>query len=756
MRIGVIKPTSLAWLLVLVFLLLAMISYDVNDAGYSTTGLNLKATNWCGPVGAYVADYLYTVLGWSALLLFVRPVRLLFIPWFGISRWGGAKRLRKPWQLLGFAIAIWSLSSLLFLFDFFLWEAPYLPHGPAGRAGLLFWVHAQQAFTTYGALALIFIALPLGLKLYLELSTVQIFRIAGKFFSWFIPKKKARPLPVPSPSARRLQPQQRATSPSQATAQAQIQPDPEPVVEPESESGADDDLVEPVAPRKARTRTKKRAKVKLGADILPKSPPVDTVADKAQQQFYAQLLEEKLAQFNIKVVVERVVIGPVVIRIEALPESGFKVARLRNLSKDIARELKVRSVRVVEIIEGSSCLGIEIPNPERRMIHYATVYRAAQKQFDKTKLNMVMGVDIAGQVLSLELDRMPHLLVAGTTGSGKSVGLATMLLSLLLQHQPQQLRLVLIDPKMLELSVYGEVPHLLAPVVTDVRYAEKALRWCVQEMERRYRLLAAAGVRDIDGFNAKLAAVQARGEEDWQLDLTGIGTGTDNSISVSEPLPRIVVVIDELADMMMVVGRSVEQLIARLAQKARASGIHLIIATQRPSVDVLTGLIKANIPARIAFQATSSIDSRTILDEQGAENLLGRGDMLLLQPGTSTVERAHGAYVTDEEISAVVDFWSRQESEIEPLLDFEHATIDPVPGIAGIAGMDGNTADSDDDEYYSDAVEFVRASGKVSISSVQRQFQVGYNRAARIVERMESEGVVSPPDNRGLRRVTDE
>ena len=471
---------------------------------------------------------------------------------------------------------------------------------------------------------------------------------------------------------------------------------------------------------------------------------ITTEEQREALQAMARLLEEKLGDFGIQANVESIFPGPVITRFELKLAPGIKAARLTALVKDLARSLSVVSVRVVEIIPGKPVIGVEVPNPDRSAVVLHQVLSDKAYQDVRSPLALALGLDIAGKAMVLDLARMPHLLVAGTTGAGKSVCINAMLLSILYKSGPEDVRLLLVDPKMLELSVYEGIPHLLAPVITDMKHAANGLSWCVAEMERRYQLMTHLGVRNLDGFNQKIAEAQASGTpiEDpcWE------GGGEDEEPPVLERLPYIMVVIDEFADMMMLVGKKVEQLIARVAQKARAAGIHLVLATQRPSVDVITGLIKANIPARISFQVSSKIDSRTILDQTGAEQLLGRGDMLFLPPGSSNPIRIHGAFVSDGEVHRVVVDW-KERSEPQYLITADKSAD------GTLAGMDKDEGDKENDPLYDEAVDHVARSRRASISSVQRQLRIGYNRAARIVEAMEAAGVVSAASHDGSRQV---
>ena len=483
-------------------------------------------------------------------------------------------------------------------------------------------------------------------------------------------------------------------------------------------------------------------------DLLDRPDKAKNPISEEELDGVSRLVETKLLDFNVQAKVVGVYPGPVVTRFELDLAPGIKVSKITGLSKDLARSLSAISVRVVEVIPGKTYIGIELPNKYREIVRLSEVINAPKFEQNPSPLTMVLGKDIAGQPVCADLGKMPHLLVAGTTGSGKSVGVNVMILSLLYKSGPDDVRMIMIDPKMLELSVYEGIPHLLCEVVTDMKEAANALRWCVGEMERRYKLMSALGVRNLKGYNQKVLEAKEAGYpilDPLFKDTDGMKEGPDEL----DKLPSIVVVIDEFADMMMIVGKKVEELIARIAQKARAAGIHLVLATQRPSVDVITGLIKANIPTRMAFQVSSKIDSRTILDQQGAENLLGMGDMLYLPPGTSVPERVHGAFVDDHEVHAVVNDWKARgkPNYIDEILNGD-ATEDVL-----LPGETSENADEESDPLYDEAVAFVIETGKVSVSSVQRKLRVGYNRAARLVEQMETSGIVSSPGHNGARDV---
>ena len=514
------------------------------------------------------------------------------------------------------------------------------------------------------------------------------------------------------------------------------------------------DPVTPLAEREKQFQLFERERPKLPGGEIPPVNLLDAILgirkgySKESLESLSRLLETKLADFNVTIEVVEVHPGPVVTRFEVLPAPGLKVSKVTNLSKDIARSLSVMSVRVVEVIPGKSTIGLEIPNEDREIVQLTEILQSRKYQQTKSPLAIALGKDISGLPVVADLAKMPHLLVAGTTGSGKSVAVNSMLISLLYKATADQVRLILIDPKMLELNVYEGIPHLLAPVVTDMKEAANALRWCVGEMERRYRLMASLGVRNITGFNKAVTEAQEAGEP-LSDPLYKPEEAMDPSAPAPllETLPFIVVVVDEFADMMMVVGKKVEELIARIAQKARAAGIHLVLATQRPSVDVITGLIKANIPTRMAFQVSSRIDSRTIIDQGGAETLLGHGDMLYLPPGTAQPERVHGAFVDDHEVHSVVSWLKESGTAVYVDEILQESTL-PLPGMASEEDADGEK-----DALYDQAVAIVTETRKASISYVQRRLKIGYNRAARIVEDMEAAGVVSAVQHNGSREV---
>ena len=518
------------------------------------------------------------------------------------------------------------------------------------------------------------------------------------------------------------------------------------------ETQAELDLDEPmILSGKSITFTKEGSLPPLSLLDTPKHQP-ETVVDPEVLEELAKHVEARLFDFGIQAKVMGQYPGPVVTRFELELSPGTKVSKITTLSKDLARSLSVLSVRVVEVIPGKSYIALELPNPKRAIVFLQEILDSSAYLKGKAALSLGLGKDIAGHAVVVDLAKMPHLLVAGTTGSGKSVCLNALLLSLLYQSTPRHLRLILIDPKMLELAIYDGIPHLLTPVVTDMKDAACALRWCVAEMERRYRLMAGLGVRNIAGYNVKVEEAMAAGKPLTDINIQ-VAPGMPQP--VLDVMPRIVVLADEYADMMVVVGKKVETLIARLAQKARAAGIHLILATQRPSVDVITGLIKANIPTRIAFQVSSKIDSRTIIDQQGAEQLLGHGDMLYLPPGSGVSQRVHGAYVSDDEVHRVVEYLKQTAGpNYEEAIVSESAnTTSGDAMIDQLFASEDGASDAEKDEFYDQAVEMIIQSRRVSISSIQRRFRIGYNRAATIVEAMEAAGIVSAMETNGSREV---
>ena len=523
------------------------------------------------------------------------------------------------------------------------------------------------------------------------------------------------------------------------------------------------EVLEPAPKVEKSIRVEEEKQEELFDESTPTYPPKLSLLDEklgenssetseASLRQLGELVISKLSEYGINdVVVESIQPGPVVIRLELRLPSGLKVNQISNINKDLARSLSKTSVRIVEVIEGKDTIGIEVPREDRQPVLLSEVLSSNVYDEAKSALTIALGKDISGSAIIADLASMPHLLVAGTTGSGKSVAINAMLISILYKATPEQVRLILIDPKMLELSVYEDIPHLLCPVITDMREASSGLRWCVNEMERRYKLMAKLGVRNLNGYNKKVRdAIKSNNpipDPLWKKE-------SEEDISTApdlEELPNIVLAVDELADLMMIVGKTAEQLIARIAQKARAAGIHMLLATQRPSVDVITGLIKANIAARTAFQVASKMDSRVILDQGGAEQLLGKGDMLYLAAGTSIPQRVHGAFVSDDEVQRVAEDWrKRGKADYVEEVTKEDGAVTGMPGIP--SSSDGES-DGEKDELYDEAVAFVSQSRRASISAVQRRLRIGYNRAARLIETMEEAGVVTPMASNGNREV---
>jgi len=728
-----------------VYLVVALVSFSPADPGWSHTGLGRGIANRGGLAGAYLSDVLLSLFGYMAYLF---P---LMVGWCG---WLAFRGLREPdrgalattgLRALGFVLTL-TMGSALAALHVRTGMMP-LPLGPGGILGDAVGNGLVAVFSFVGATLFMLALFLTGVTLFSSLSWLRLMDLTGRITlgllaflhgrwhaSWEVIRyRRAR-------RARR-----ETVEREQSRARRRAKPRIEPKVA----------TVEP----SERAQKERQGKLFEGP-VVPGEPPPLSLLDSPPEsrkpysqealEAISRQVELKLRDFGVEVEVVAVHPGPVVTRFELQPAAGVKVSQISNLSKDLARALSAVSVRVVEVIPGKSVVGLEIPNEQRELVCLSEILRS--REYDKSSafLTLALGKDISGYPVVADLARMPHLLVAGTTGSGKSVAINAMLLSLLYKSRPEQVRLILIDPKMLELSVYDGIQHLLAPVVTDMKEAGNALRWCVAEMERRYRLMASVGVRNLAGFNRKVKEAAERGEPiaDPLHDKAQGDLDDAAQPATLEPLPYIVVVVDELADLMMVVGKKVEELIARLAQKARASGIHLILATQRPSVDVITGLIKANIPTRIAFQVSSRVDSRTILDQMGAEQLLGHGDMLYLPPGTGSPTRVHGAFVGDHEVHAVVSHLKKGASPQyldEVLSGPEESAL--LPGGGGDAG------DAEQDPLYDQAVRVVTETRKASISGVQRRLRIGYNRAARLVEQMESAGIVGPLQGNGSREV---
>lgn len=706
------------------FLLLALITYHNSDPSWSHTITTANIANFGGVVGAWLADILFCAFGYLAYLF---PIMLVYAAWLPFKYGEDDKNIVLfLLRTLGFLLILAASTSLAALY----FVNNYLPTGSGGILGNLLSTKMAGEFNTFGT-GLIMLALLLaGITIFSGLSWLKIVDAIGRgvlIICAFIGKTAKRIANIqlrktPMEIKEKIPPKLSFTKP-------------DPV------------KINPIEP-----------KIIFAPNITSKAKPalelLDLPDDSGGKGYTREQLEQmsrevelRLHDFGIDAQVVAVHPGPVITRFELQLAAGTKVSKITSLAKDLARSLSVISVRVVEVIPGKSVIGLEVPNENREMVRLREILSSKQYRNAHSPLILALGKDISGNPVVVDLAKMPHLLLAGTTGSGKSVGLNAILLSLLYKYSPQEVRMILIDPKMLELSVYADIPHLLTPVVTDMKDAANVLRWCVAEMERRYKVMASLGVRNIIGYNNKIKEAKKKGAP--LLDPLWENDQSEKPDELTE-LPYIVVIADEYADMMMVVGKKVEELIARIAQKARASGIHLILATQRPSVDVITGLIKANIPSRIAFQVSSKVDSRTILDQMGAEQLLGYGDMLYLPPGTVVPIRVHGAFVADDEVHKVAAEM-KKHGKPEYVDQITDGSINAIPGIDSIANFEDD--DSEKDPVYDHAVQLVLETRKVSISSIQRRFKIGYNRAARIVEAMEAAGLVSPMESNGNREV---
>lgn len=732
-----------------IYLLVCLWTFHPDDPGFSHTGSGQLVRNSGGSVGAWLADLLLSLFGWIG---YICPLLLVYLGWRQLPQ-----PQKQPVPLLeaivafiGLALTLVAGSALLHIHVGH--QSAHLPAGISGggifgslTAGALL-APLSQVGTTLIMLAL-FLA---GLTLYTGMSWLRLMDNLGRWtlmgLSWIRQRLHHR---ADEKAAKKAIAEREDLRKAEHIKQAQRTPV----------------KIEPRPPPEAPAPPKPLERQQPLFDNLPAPVgglPISALLNEPKHneagysteelEVLSRQVELKLADFGVQAQVVEVHPGPVITRFEIQPAPGVKVSQINSLAKDLARGLSVISVRVVDVIPGKSVIGLEIPNQNREMVFFREVIESKAYQRANSKLTLGLGKDISGKPVVADVARMPHLLVAGTTGSGKSVAVNAMLLSILYKATPEQVRLIMIDPKMLELSIYEGIPHLLTPVVTDMKEASYALRWCVAEMDRRYKLMAHVGVRNLAGYNKRLDEAKAQGSpiKDPFFDLSEAGPG--EAAPELEKLPFIVVVVDEFADMMMIVGKKVEELIARLAQKARASGIHLILATQRPSVDVITGLIKANIPTRIAFQVSSRIDSRTILDQSGAEQLLGHGDMLYLPPGSAMPERIHGAFVADEEVHRVVESVKTlgPPDYIDEILQETQTTPDgQIIGATGLPESPGGERD----ELYDRAVQFVLESRRASISSVQRHLRVGYNRAARLIEDMEAAGLVSQPEHNGQREV---
>lgn len=794
------------FLLLATWLALVLFTWNSSDPAWSHSLDAGSIHNQGGKLGAYVSDILYYLFGYSAWLWIVLLVQYLVVGFYRITHIVmPTTRIQEPLARVPWEVAIGFVLFLLGSMGFEALQLRFgfdLPAGAGGQIGQLF----ASLLVTYlgmaGAIVMLLVAVCVGASWLLGFSWLNVAEHVGRRLEaiylrlsafkarWddrrmgqrkaaerteAITTKQEHPDPKPEPTLAVAPPPERkepslgslAHTQASGLEQEHSHTAPRPYKHPIFDDPTDTDIEpinkeiepsstynEPESPKAAIQTQTQAVVVKAARPVADVNlPPLDLL-DMAEAlgepisaetlEFTSRLIEKKLGDFGVNVTVMEAQSGPVITRYEIEPATGVKGNQIVNLSKDLARSLSLVDIRVVETIPGKNLMGLELPNPKRQMVRLEEIVGSKSFVESKSLLTVALGKDIAGHAVVADLARMPHLLVAGTTGSGKSVGINAMILSILYKATPEEARLILIDPKMLEMSVYENIPHLLAPVVTDMREAANALTWCVNEMERRYKLMSKMGVRNLAGFNSKIKEAKERGE-----NIPNPFSLTPDAPEPLDALPFIVVVIDELADLMMVAGKKIEELIARLAQKARAAGIHLVLATQRPSVDVITGLIKANIPTRISFQVSSRVDSRTILDQMGAESLLGQGDMLYLPPGTSVPIRVHGAFVDDDEVHRVVDYLKDQG---EP--DYIDGILDGGGGETG-DGVNAVTGfvDAESDPLYDQAVAVVMETQRASISGVQRQLRVGYNRAARLIEEMEKAGIVSAMGPNGNREI---
>jgi DNA segregation ATPase FtsK/SpoIIIE, S-DNA-T family len=731
-----------ALLIVAIYLFIALFTYHPDDPGWSHSVSANDIHNSAGTVGAWIADIMLYIFGYFGYLI---PLMFLVSGW----RLFQLRRNKEPFNQL--LLSIHGVGILFGLIGgcgiawMHFYAGSALPHEVRGAGGILGDAAGSiilNATGDTGSTLLMLAMLMIGLTLYTGLSWLGLMDSTGKLTLNSIAgfRNKLTSFKDEAEGRRAKKDREHLFKQDQEIIEKRVPPRIQP-------------KLPDVKPSIRAVKEKQENLFELPANsVLPPLSLLDEPAP-AKAQYSKEALEAisrqvelKLKDFGVTVEVVAVHPGPVITRFELDPAPGVKGSQIINLSKDLARSLAVVSVRVVDVIPGKPYIGLEIPNENRELVTLGEILNTSEFELVKSPMVLALGKDISGIPIVTDLGKMPHLLVAGTTGSGKSVALNAMILSLLYKATASEVRLIMIDPKMLELSVYEGIPNLLAPVVTDMKEAANALRWCVAEMERRYKLMSLLGVRNITGYNKKVSDAIASGNP--IPDPTYKPISEEDEIRYLEKLPFIIVIIDELADMMMTVGKKVEELIARLAQKARAAGVHLILATQRPSVDVITGLIKANIPTRIAFQVSSKIDSRTILDQMGAEQLLGHGDMLFLPPGTSLPERVHGAFVSDEEVHKVVnDLKSRGMPEYNEdiLRGPSEGGADAIPGL--------DVPRDDMDPLYDEAVRIVTETRKASISYIQRRLKVGYNRAARIVEEMENSGLVGPLGSNGSREV---
>jgi DNA segregation ATPase FtsK/SpoIIIE, S-DNA-T family len=729
-------------------LFMALVSYSPDDPGFSFTGNAAPVHNRIGVIGAWLADVLFFLFGRPAFLF---PLVLAAACWALQRRLTAesTSRANTLVRIFGFLLVLVASCALTTLH----WQPGLLRQSAGGVVGRVVGQGLAAGLDFLGATLLMIAAWMAGLSLAFGVSWLTIMDRLGGLTWAGIGRLRAQ-----LSSSRDA---------AEGRERRQARKDAVEILQKRSASRAPPRIEPPLPVVEKSARVERERQVPLfdppkaselpPLKLLDDPPPREPLYSAEALEALSRLVEMKLKDFTIDVEVVAVQPGPVVTRFELRPAPGVKASQITALAKDLARALSVLSVRVVEVIPGKSVMGLEIANEKREIVTLGEIIRSKAYDEMPSPLALALGKDIGGQPVVADLTRMPHLLIAGTTGSGKSVGINAMVLSLLYKSTAEHVRLIMIDPKMLELSVYEGIPHLLAPVVTDMKQAANALRWCVAEMERRYQLMAALGVRNIIGYNRRVKEAIDAGKpiRDPLLMMRAANDPTINQREIPEltSLPYVVVVVDELADLMMIVGKKVEELITRLAQKARASGIHLVLATQRPSVDVITGLIKANIPCRIAFQVSARVDSRTILDQMGAETLLGHGDMLYLPPGTSLPTRVHGAFVSDQEVHRVVQALRTPTppNYIEEVLSGPRT---PIPGLAGEEGESGDGGeDPEADPLYDEAVRIVTTERKPSISYVQRRLKIGYNRAARLLEAMEQAGLVGQLQPNGARDV---
>ncbi len=727
-------------------LLVALISFDPADPSFSTTGEPGPVSNWVGPLGANLAGLLVMLFGRPAYLF---PIMIALTGWVlyrPATDAAAQSRASLYFRVIGFLLTLITSCGLATLH----FKAQHYPSSAGGVLGDIVGHGLKAGLGILGTTLLLLALWLAGVALFSGVSWIAVMDRLGKFVLHLVDRFRERQQHAEDIKLGREVKEARLEVVREEQKRVAKRPPPK---------------IETAPPKVEKSeRLEKERQVSMfetpsGGDLpqlslLDDAPPAQSSYSEEALEAMSRLVELKLRDFGIEVEVVTVHPGPVITRFELKLAAGVKVSQISSLAKDLARALSAISVRIVEIIPGKPTVGLEIPNEKRELVTLGEIIKSKAYDDMASPLALVLGKDISGAPIVADLGRMPHLLVGGTTGSGKSTAVNAMVLSLLYKATPQHVRLIMIDPKMLELSVYEGIPHLLAPVVTDMKQAANALRWCVAEMERRYQLMAALGVRNLAGFNRKVKDAQDVKQpiRDPILMKRLLPEDKPETVPFLEQMPCIVVIVDELADMMMIVGKKVEQLIARLAQKARASGVHLILATQRPSVDVITGLIKANIPTRIAFQVSAKVDSRTILDQMGAEQLLGHGDMLFLPPGTSVPMRVHGAFVSDAEVHRVVGSLKSGSGPtyVDEILEGPGVSL---PGIPGEEDDGEGDADPEKDTLYDEAVKIVLESRKPSISYVQRRLKIGYNRAARMLEAMETAGLVSQLQSNGSREV---